>query len=107
MFVGFRYYIDESEYSEGIREHFFVLFCFVLFCFVLLFFGFLWFWFINLTTSSTLFYLFCFHFITMSDTETEGSGTSEVKIPRFHGRRDYEYNLWRHHLRAACRIKNV
>ena len=47
MFVGFRYYIDESEYSEGIREHFFVLFCFVLFfwfCFVFLvlfcFFGF-------------------------------------------------------------------
>ena len=33
MFVGFRYYIDESEYSEGIRENFFVLFCFVLFCF--------------------------------------------------------------------------
>ena len=34
MFVGFRYYIDESEYSEGIREHFF--FCFVLFLFLFL-----------------------------------------------------------------------
>ena len=43
----------------------------------------------------------------MSDTETEGASTSGVKIPRFHGRRDDDYNLWRHRLRAACRIKNV
>ena len=34
MFVGFRYYIDESEYSKGIREFF--LFCFV-FVFVFVF----------------------------------------------------------------------
>ena len=43
----------------------------------------------------------------MSDTETESASTSGVKIPRFHGRRDDDYNLWRHRLRAACRIKNV
>ena len=52
MFVGFRYYIDESEYSEGIREHF-ILFCF----------EFLFFWFINLTTSSTLFLFVLFSFL--------------------------------------------
>ena len=43
----------------------------------------------------------------MSDTDVDTRTASGVKIPRFHGRRGDDYTLWRHRLRAACRIKNV
>ena len=43
----------------------------------------------------------------MSDTESELGGSTGVKIPRFHGRRGEDYALWRHRLRAMCRINGV
>lgn len=30
-----------------------------------------------------------------------------MKVPRFHGKQGEDYTLWRHRLRAACRIKGV
>ena len=43
----------------------------------------------------------------MSDTENELGGSTGISIPRFHGRRGEDYALWRHRLRAICRIKGV
>lgn len=43
----------------------------------------------------------------MSETENEMDTNTGIKIPRFHGRRGEDYGLWRHRLRAACRIKGV
>lgn len=43
----------------------------------------------------------------MSDSEVESDTSSGVKIPRFHGKRGEDYTLWRHRLRAACRIKGL
>ena len=43
----------------------------------------------------------------MSESEAESTGSSEIKIPRFHGRRDEDYGLWRLRLRAACRVKGL
>ena len=43
----------------------------------------------------------------MSDSEVESSNSSGIKIPRFHGRRNEDYGLWRLRLRAACRVKGV
>lgn len=43
----------------------------------------------------------------MTDTDTEFDTSSGMKIPRFHGRRGEDYGLWRHRLRAACRVKGV
>lgn len=41
------------------------------------------------------------------DTEIESETTSDVKSPRFHGKRGEDYVLWRHRLRATCRINGV
>lgn len=43
----------------------------------------------------------------MSDSETDPNGSTEIKLPRFHGRRGEEYGLWRLRLRVACRVKEV
>lgn len=43
----------------------------------------------------------------MSDLEAETGSNSGIQVPRFYGRRDDDYMLWRHRLRAACRIKGV
>jgi len=43
----------------------------------------------------------------MSDTDVESDVTSGFKIPRFHGKRDEDYGLWRLRLRAACRVKGI
>ena len=43
----------------------------------------------------------------MSESEVESDPTNGLKIPRFHGRRGEDYGLWRHRLRAACRVKGV
>ena len=43
----------------------------------------------------------------MSDTNAEFETSSGMKLPRFHGNRGEDYGLWRHRLRAACRVKGV
>lgn len=43
----------------------------------------------------------------MSESDADVDTSNSVKIPRFHGRRGDDYNLWRHRLREACRIKNL
>ena len=43
----------------------------------------------------------------MSDTDAEFETSSGMKQPRFHGNRGEDYGLWRHRLRAACRVKGV
>ena len=43
----------------------------------------------------------------MSDTETEFETSFGMKLPRFHRNRGEDYGLWRHRLRAACRVKGV
>jgi len=43
----------------------------------------------------------------MTDTETDMDTSTGMKIPRFNGKRGEDYGLWRHRLRAACRIKGV
>lgn len=43
----------------------------------------------------------------MSESEVETDNTSGIKIPRFRGRREEDYCLWRLRLRAACRVKGV
>ena len=43
----------------------------------------------------------------MSESDTEMDTNSGIKISRFHGRRGEDYALWRHRLRAACRVKGV
>jgi len=41
----------------------------------------------------------------MGDSESETSTT--LKLPRFYGKRNEDYGLWRMRLRAACRVKGV
>lgn len=43
----------------------------------------------------------------MSDTDGEFDKPRGLKIPYFHGRRGEDYGLWRHRLRAACRVKSI
>jgi len=43
----------------------------------------------------------------MSGTDNDVETSSGLKLPRFHGKRGEDYGLWRHRLRAACRIKGV
>lgn len=43
----------------------------------------------------------------MATTDLDTDGSMSIKIPRFNGRRDDDYGLWRHRLRAACRSKGV
>ena len=43
----------------------------------------------------------------MSDSENELGSSTSITLPRFHGRRGEDYALWRHRLRAICRIKGV
>ena len=43
----------------------------------------------------------------MSDSEVERESSTSLKTPRFKGKHEEDYGLWRMHLRAICRIKGV
>lgn len=43
----------------------------------------------------------------MSDTDNDQGNSIGMKLPRFNGKRGEDYGMWRHRLRAVCRLKGV